>query len=131
MSQPTSEGAAFSQKGVNKDQGRDKNTCDKKYWKAKKCFECDKEGHPEYHYPEGNNKYTKKNKSDDDKSRASRSIKSSKSDIAKLKSQIKKTFTTLESKIDELGDEDTISPVPIVKTSAEIVISNFITSQYH
>ena len=45
-------------------------------------------------------------KSCDNKSRASRSRKSSKSDISKLKRKMKKNFTTQEVKIDELGDED-------------------------
>ena len=70
MSQPTSEGAAFAQNGGNKDQGGDKNIYDKSTGRPKKCLRFDKEGHPASHCPEGNKKYGKKNKSDDDKSRA-------------------------------------------------------------
>ena len=72
----------------------------------KKCFKCDKEGHPAYHCPEGNKKDCKKKKSDGNKSRASRYRKSSKSDIGKLKREMKKTFTTLEANINELGGDD-------------------------
>ena len=68
MSQPTSEGTAFSHKGGNKDQGGENNTYDKKYWK-KKYFKCDKVGHPVSHCPEGNKKDEKKKKIDDNKSR--------------------------------------------------------------
>ena len=56
--------------------------------------------------PEGNKKDGKKNKSDDDKSRDSRSGKSIKSDIGNLRRKINNKFTTLEENIDELGDED-------------------------
>ena len=59
-----------------------------------------------YHCPEGNKKNGKKKKSDYDKSRASWSSKSRKSDIGKLKKKMKKIFATLEVNIDELGDED-------------------------
>ena len=72
----------------------------------KKCFKCDKEGHPEYHCPEGNKKDCKKKRSDGNNSRASRYRKSSKSDISKLKREMKKTFNKLEAKIDESGDDE-------------------------
>ena len=42
------------------DQGGDKKTYYKKYWKKKK-FKCVKEGHPAYHFSKGNNKNGKKN----------------------------------------------------------------------
>ena len=45
-------------------------------------------------------------KSNEDKSRASRSRKSSKSVIVKLKKKINKTINPLEAKIDELVDEE-------------------------
>ena len=70
MIQPTSEGAAFSQYIGKKDQCGYKKTNDKKYCKSKICFEHDKEGHPVSHCSLGNKKDAKKNKSDDNKSRA-------------------------------------------------------------
>ena len=105
MNQPTYEGAAFSQKSGNNYQCGDKKTYDKNYWETKKN-KGDKEVHPDSYCPEVNKKDTKKNKSDDDMSRASQSRKPSKSDIVKLKRKMKKTFTTLEANIDELGDEN-------------------------
>ena len=74
-----------------------------------KWFKSDKEGDPASHFPESNNKDVKKKehkRSDNDKSRASISSKSSKSDISKIKRKMKKTFTTMEANIDELGYED-------------------------
>ena len=75
----------------------------------KKCFKCGKEDHPVSHFPEVNKKYDKKKehiRRNYEKSRASQSIKSSKSDISELKIQMKNKFTTTEANIDELGDED-------------------------
>ena len=57
-------------------------------------------------FPEGNNKDGKKNKSDDDNSRASQLRESSKYNMGKLKRKMKNTFTILEANIDELGDEE-------------------------
>ena len=85
MIQPTFEGDAFAQKGGNKYLGGYKKTYDRKFWKTKKCFKFDKEGHPDSRCPEGNIKDSKKNKSNDDNSRSSRSSKSSKYDIKKIK----------------------------------------------
>ena len=75
VSQLTSEGAEFSQKGGNKYQCRYKKTYDKNYRKTKKRFKCDKEGHPASHYPEGNKKDGKKKRSNFNKSRDSQSSK--------------------------------------------------------
>ena len=72
------------------------------------CFKCGKEGHPESHYPEGNNKDNKKREhiiSDYNKYIDSRFSKSIKSDISIIRIQMKKTFNTMEAKIDTLGDE--------------------------
>ena len=100
MSQTTSEGAVFAKKGGNKNQGGDKNIYDK--ITDKKNFKCDKEGNPASHCAEGNKKYGKEKKSDDNKFRASLSRKSSKYDIGKIKNKMRKTFTTLEANIDKL-----------------------------
>ena len=108
MSQPTSERAAISQKGGNRDQGIYKKTYDKKYRKTKICFKCGKEGPPASHCKEVNKKDGQKKehgKSDDKKSRSNQSSKSSKSDISRLKIQMKNNFTTMEANIDELVDE--------------------------
>ena len=51
LSQPTFEGAAFSQKYGDKYQGGENKIYDKKYWKTEKCFKCDKEGHSVSHCP--------------------------------------------------------------------------------
>ena len=45
VSQPTSEGASFAQKGGNKDQGGDKKTYDKKYRKTKSMLQV-RQGRP-------------------------------------------------------------------------------------
>ena len=53
-------------------------------------------------------KTTRKNhgRSNEDNYRDSRSNKSIKSDTGRLKRKTKKTFTTTQSKIDELGNDD-------------------------
>ena len=79
------------------------------YSTGRKNFKCGEEGQPASYCPEENNKDSNKKehrKGDGDKYRASRLIKSSKSEISRLKRKTKKTFATKESNIDELGDKD-------------------------
>jgi hypothetical protein len=102
-----SEGTAFAQKGGSPKSQDD--TCNKKYWKDKECFNCHKKGHPSTHC------CASKANDNDDKtitsktSQASKSSKSSKasktSDINKAQKRLKKSFATLSMKIDELDNK--------------------------
>jgi hypothetical protein len=107
----TSEGTAFTQKGGR---GGSNEPYDKKYWKDKECFKCNKKGHPSSHCNTASgggesrnskstsaSKSTKTPKSDDDKSLSSKS-----DTITKLKKQMKKSFATMAVKIEELEHED-------------------------
>ena len=86
-----SEGTAFAQKSGKED------TYDKKYWKDKKCYNCDKTGHPSSHCPEKDKKEKakkkEKSKSDDDDA----SSKSTASSVKKLNSEMKKMQKKYES----------------------------------
>jgi hypothetical protein len=95
----TLEGTAFAQKGKRADQN--KGPYDKEYWKDKECYHCHQKGHPATHCC--NKKPTDgggSQKSNDDKSCSSKSSKAS--SISKLQKTMKKSFATLESKIEEL-----------------------------
>jgi hypothetical protein len=101
----TSEGLALAQRGDKQGKGKKNGPYNKEYWKDKECYHCHKMGHPSTHCR------TKKNtdgggsqKNDDNKSRSS---KSSKPDsINKMQKKIKKSFATLETKIQEMEKED-------------------------
>jgi hypothetical protein len=102
-----SEGTAFTQKG-GREGNRDKETFNAKYWKDKDCYNCNKQGHPSSHCPEKKKKakpfVVKQN--DDDTSRSSKSFKAS---ITKMHKKIKKSFATLQSKIDEMDEDSELS----------------------
>jgi hypothetical protein len=102
-----SEGTAFTQKG-GREGNRDKETFNAKYWKDKDCYNCNKQGHPSSHCPEKKKKakppVAKQN--DDDTSQSS---KSSKASITKMHKKIKKSFATLQSKIDEMDEDSELS----------------------
>ena len=109
VTKATSEGTAFAQRG-----GRDGNggnngkhkqkPFDTKWWKDRASYHCDKKGHPSTHCPEKKNIKSGGSKTSDDKT--SRSSKSSKASITKMHKKMKKAFTTLQSKIGELENED-------------------------
>ena len=106
VSQPISEGVAFSQKG-NRNKKKYEHY-DKEVWKDKKWYNWRKIGHSASHCQRNSKENPNKNQ-DEKNSRTSRSIKSSssnKSDINKLNKVIKKYSTTLEDKIGELENED-------------------------
>ena len=107
-----SEGTSFAQRGGkgggnNSNQNQNKDDYDKDYWKDKKCYNCNKTGHPSNKCP------LKKQKNDDDKSVSTRTSKSSKSDkatdINKAQKKLKKSFATLTSKINEMENESDLS----------------------
>jgi hypothetical protein len=82
-----SEGTLFVQggKGGSDDRSKESKTFDKKYWKNKTYFKCNKEGHPATHRPD---------KEVDDKS-----IASTMSSVSKLKKEmktLKKSFAQLK-----------------------------------
>jgi len=107
-----SEGTSFAQRGGkgggnNNNQNQNQDDYDKDYWKDKKCYNCNKTGHPSNKCP------LKKQKNDDDKSVSTRTSKSSKSDkatdINKAQKKLKKSFATLTSKINEMENESDLS----------------------
>ena len=108
----TSEGSAFAQKNAQKGRQDSSNPYDKVYWKDKECYNCHKTGHPSTHCPaekkdDGRSRRNddgRSKKSDDDKSRSSKSSKSG--SINKLQKKLKKSFATLETRIEELEKED-------------------------
>ncbi len=125
---PVQEGSSFAQRGGSgsgntsgsgngngiRGDGRDGDTFNKKYWKDLTCYKCDKKGHPASHCPPtpaktAREKAKERAKDNDDRSRSSSSSKAS---IAKLQKDLKKTkksFTALQSKIDELQEESDLS----------------------
>jgi hypothetical protein len=103
-----SEGTAFTQKG-GREGNRTKDSFDTKYWKDKDCYNCNKQGHPSSHCPEKkkNGKPGGGGKRDDDDT--SQSSRSSKASIAKMQMKMKKSFATLQSKIDEMEEDSELS----------------------
>ena len=105
------EGSSFAQRGGEangantgggRGDGRFGKSYDVQYWKAKQCYNCNKKGHPSSHCPDKKTQAKPKSNDDDNKSVSS---KNSKASIAKLQKDFKKTkksFTTLQSKIQEL-----------------------------
>ena len=107
LNTPTgSEGLAFAQKGGKTPGNSNSN---KDYWKDKECYNCGKKGHPANKCPDSK-KGSKNSKHGDDASRSSKSSKTSKAkSITKLHKEmkgVKKSFTTIQSKIEELEKED-------------------------
>jgi hypothetical protein len=104
VSATTSEGTAFTQRG-DKGKGTQK-PFDKEYWKDKTCYHCNKQGHPATHCR--NKKASnggEKDKNDDDKYCSSKSSSKTNS-INKMQKKLKKSFATLETKIQEMEKED-------------------------
>jgi hypothetical protein len=102
----TSEGTAFAQRG-GRDGNKQQESFDTKYWKDKECYHCNKKGHPATHCPDRKTKTKTKNSTSNSTTRSnndesSRSSKSSKASITKMQKKMKKSFATLQSKIDEL-----------------------------
>ena len=104
----TSEGTTFAQRGG--DSNKQLPTYDKKYWENMQCFICLQKGHPGSHCTKN---IINTNKSDDDKFKSSKSSKSTNtSKAAGLKKlcnsqiKIKKSFTTLNTIIEEMENED-------------------------
>jgi hypothetical protein len=103
---PTSEGAAFGQRGEG-NANKTLSDKDKQYWKDKKCFHCGKTGHPSTHCRhKSTSGGSGSKKDDDDKSRSSKSSKKTAGSISQLKKKMTKSFATLEGKIQELEKED-------------------------
>jgi hypothetical protein len=105
VSNTTSEGTAFAQRG-----GRTSETFDQKYWKDKECYHCNKKGHPSTHCPDKKKKSKSSTSSskttEDDASRSSKSSKSSVKSITKMQKKLKKSFATMQSKIEELDNDN-------------------------
>ena len=96
-----SEGTSFAQRGgKGASDGKKKNESkpfDKKYWKDKECYRCHEKGHPATHCPG-------MGKGDDDKS-----IASTQSSVSKLKKDfknMKKAFTTVNTQLAQLKEND-------------------------
>jgi hypothetical protein len=115
--QATSEGIAFVQGGGRGRGGRGGGRTtplrpyDKEYWKDKECYKCHKKGHPSSHC-------SKKSQDDDEHSRSTKSSQAE--GINKMQKKLKKTFATLETKIEELSKESDLS-----SSESEEETSNF------
>ena len=118
VSQSTSEGVTFS-KG-RQEQEKYKHY-DKEVSKDKKFYNCGNTGHPVAHC-RINSKETPDKKQDEEDSRTIRSSKSrrsNKSDINKLKNAMKNSFMALEEKIVELENEEYDLTIPDSEDSDE------------
>jgi hypothetical protein len=131
-----SEGTAFAQrtgKGTgrtNKKGGKgnadQEGDYDKEYWKDKKCYNCQKNGHPASHCPDG------KEDNDEDKSKTS-SAESVKKLTKDLKS-MKKKMNTLNAQLDRLhGDDSDMSDSEdeVEETSHFQAAFQFVQSEAH
>ena len=120
-----SEGSSFTQKGGRgggKGQGKGKDAeddYDKKYWADKKCYKCDKQGHPALHCPKKD-----KEDDDDDKSRAS-SAKSVKKLTKDLK-DMKKKFSMINTQLTKLQEVNS----DVSRSEAEEEDSHFQTHAF-
>jgi predicted transcriptional regulator len=88
-----------------------KATYNKKYWKDKHCYNCNKKGHPSSHCPQKNNKNHDQKSVSSKMSKSSKTSKSSRTSskaksINAAQKKLKKSFATLTSRIDELTKED-------------------------
>jgi Reverse transcriptase (RNA-dependent DNA polymerase) len=105
-----SEGSSFAQKtgkgktgksskGKDPTSGQSK-TFDKEYWRDKKCFKCDKLGHPATHCPNGSN--------DDDDAKSRSSQAKSVKKLEKEVKSMKKAFAQLKESKEEsdISDSD-------------------------
>jgi hypothetical protein len=95
-----SEGTSFAQGGGGRGRGGGDRieSFDKKYWKDKECYRCNKKGHPASHCPE-------KGKSNDD----DKSVASAASSVSKLRKDfknIKKAFNTVNTQLKQLKEDE-------------------------
>ena len=103
---PTSEGSSFAQKGDGKAKGYDE-----KFWKNKKCYNCNKKGHPASHCEDAKEKgkgKDKKSDGDDDE----KSVASSAKSVAKLNKDLKKmqkTLTEVHTQLQDIKEESDLS----------------------
>jgi hypothetical protein len=96
-----SEGTAFAQEGKGKGGGKSNHDgFDKKYWKDKTCFQCNKKGHPASHCP------AQKDQDDLDDTKSKGSTTSSVKQLEKEMKKLKKKHSTINAQLQQLHEDD-------------------------
>jgi hypothetical protein len=97
-----SEGASFTQRGKQGQQGGNQNAVDsydKKFCKNKECFKCHKKGHPALHFP-------KKDDDDDDDAKSSASMASSIKKLTKEVKSMNKKFSLINAQLQQIQENE-------------------------